>query len=192
MKIRLSPSGPVIGDAGAGFRLQLKETQYAMGGTQAIPADPATLSSLGMGSAPNTLTILKPSKTHRYRAELELDVTNSSTNVGGQVVLYLDYSIDGGTSFTNRVANVHLVHSTSGASDVEARQIAVHMPLTTGEELGVTDDTPSLILRARANLPVGTAGSVLVNSLATSGGGTPVAGLNGTIHMELEECLGLP
>jgi hypothetical protein len=56
--------------------------------------------------------------------------------------------------------------------------------------LGITDATPpaSIKLRARANQAVGS-DAVQVNSQAISGGVTPVSELNGTIHVELEECL---
>jgi hypothetical protein len=65
----------------------------------------------------------------------------------------------------------------------------VWLPLTLGSDLGINDATPpaSIKLRARANKTLGSA--LTVSSLATSGGGSPVSGLNGTIHMELEECL---
>ena len=66
----------------------------------------------------------------------------------------------------------------------------VWLPLTLGSALGVSDASPppNIKLRARANQVLGSS-DVAVSSLATSDGGTPVTGLNGTIHLELEECL---
>jgi hypothetical protein len=70
------------------------------------------------------------------------------------------------------------------------RQMQFWLPLILGSALGISDATPpaNIKLRARANQVLGSSG-VAVSSLATSDGGAPVDGLNGTIHMELEECL---
>jgi hypothetical protein len=58
-----------------------------------------------------------------------------------------------------------------------------------GSSLGIDDSTPtaSIKLRARANMPLGAGAALRVSSVAASGG-TSVTGLQGTIHMELEEC----
>jgi len=190
--IRLSPSGPIIGKAtspGPGARLRLTEATSTMGGSQAIPTVPDVISPGGFGSpSALVLTLDAPKEIHQYRANLALDVTNSATGTGGEVVLYLDVSIDGGTTYTNRAKNAHVVNA--GLGSVEGRQMQVWLPLTLGSALGVSDatPTPSIKLRARANQVVGTT-DLAVSSLATSDGGTPVDGLNGTIHMELEECL---
>jgi hypothetical protein len=134
------------------------------------------------------LTLDDPKPDLHYRANLAIDVINTSTNEGGEVVLYLDVSLDGGTSFTNHAKNVHVINST--VEDVEARQMQVWLPLTLGSDLGISESTPpaSIKLRARANRVVGTS-SLMVSSQATSDGAVPVSGLNGSIHMELEECL---
>ena len=190
--IRLSPSGPIIGKAGSpgpGARVRLTEASSVMGGSQAIPTDPDVISPDGFGApAALVLTLDAPKEALHYRANLTLDVTNDSTSPGGEVVLYLDVSIDGGTTYTNRAKNAHHINATTTAR--EARQMQVWLPLTLGSALGVSDAAPpsSIKLRARANQVVG-AIPTLVNSLATSDGAAPVAGLNGTIHMELEECL---
>jgi len=44
-------------------------------------------------------------------------LVNSSTNEGGQVVLYVDVSLDGGTTYTIRAKNVHAINSSD--TDVE-------------------------------------------------------------------------
>jgi len=190
--IRLSPSGPIIGKAtspGPGARLRLTEATSTMGGSQAIPTTPDVISPGGFGSpSALVLTLDAPKETLQYRANLALDVTNGATGTGGEVVLYLDVSLDGGTTYTNRAKNAHVINA--GLGNVEGRQMQVWLPLTLGSALGVSDAVPpaSIKLRARANQVVGTT-DLAVSSLATSDGGTPVDGLNGTIHMELEECL---
>jgi hypothetical protein len=159
-----------------------------MGGSQSIPSTPDVISPDGFGNpAALVLTLDAPKQALHYRANLSLDVINSATSPGGEVVLYLDVSVDGGTTFTNRAKNVHAINSTTTAE--EARPMQVWLPLTLGSDLGISDATPpaSIKLRARANRAVGS--GLLVSSLDTSGSDSPVAGLNGTIHMELEECL---
>ena len=190
--IRLSPSGPIIGKAtspGPGARIRLTEASTVMGGSQAIPTVPDVISPDGFGQLTAlVLTLDAPKETLRYRANLALDVINSATTPGGEVVLYLDVSIDGGTTYTNRAADAHIINSTT--TEVEARQMQVWLPLTLGSVLGISDATPppSIKLRARANRVLGSS-AVAVHSLGTSDGSPPVPGLNGTIHMELEECL---
>jgi len=190
--IRLSPSGPVIGKAtspGLGARIRLTEATSPMGSSQAIPTVPDVISPDGFGAAtPLVLTLDAPKEALHYRANLALDVINSATSPGGEVALYLDVSIDGGTTFTNRAKNAHIINSTT--TEVEAREMQVWLPLTLGGALGISDATPpaSIKLRARANQVLGSS-SLAVSSLGTSDGGSPVSGLNGTIHLELEECL---
>jgi hypothetical protein len=89
---------------------------------------------------------------------------------------------------TRAARNAHIIHSTT--TEVEARQMQVWLPLILGSALGISDATPpaNIKLGARANQVLGSS-AVAVSSLATPDGGTPVDGLNGTIHMELEECL---
>lgn len=194
-QVRLSPSGPIIGKVhvpgpGPGARIRLAEVTSTMGGSQAIPSAPDVIGPDGFGApAALILTLDAPKEALRYRATLALDVRNTATSPGGEVVLYLDVSIDGGTTYANRAKNVHSVNSTH-TEFPEARQMQVWLPLTLGSALGVSDATPpaSIKLRARANQVVGSS-AVEVDSHATSGGGSPVSDLNGTIHMELEECL---
>jgi len=159
-----------------------------MGGSQAIPSIPDVISPDGFGVPnPLVLTLDAPKQALHYRANLSLDVNDSSTSPGGEVVLYLDVSLDGGTTYTNRAKNAHTINSTT--TGVEGRPMQVWLPLTLGTDLGINDATPpaSIKLRARANKTLGS--GLTVSSLATSNGGSPVSGLNGTIHMELEECL---
>lgn len=202
LPIRYSPSGAVIATLASGARLRLTETAAVITGpgpgTINIPAAADASSVIctdGFGGASAiVLTLANPLQANQYRAELELDVINTSTNVEGQVVLYLDTSVDGGTTWTNRAKVAHLIdaQNEAGATNSESRPMAINLVLTTGQQLGCVDGTTtSLKLRARANLPVGTAGAVKVDSPAASGGGgSAVTGLQGTFHAELEECLG--
>lgn len=190
--IRLSPSGPIIGKGatpGPGARIRLTEATSVMGGSQAIPTVPDVISPDGFGDPDAlVLTLDAPKPDLHYRANLALDVINTSTNEGGEVVLYLDVSLDGGMNFTNRAKNVHVINST--VTDTEGRPMQVWLPLTLGSALGIADSSPppSIKLRARAQLVAGN-NATMVSSPGTSGGSSPVADLNGSIHMQLEECL---
>lgn len=196
LPIRYSPSGAVIANTdggpltpGSGMRLRLTEAMSTMGGSLAVPVAAAVIGPDGFAVATATvLTLDLPKEGLKYRAKLSLDLVNTTTNVAAQVVLYLDTSLDGGTTWTNRARSAHVV-SPSSTSTQGARNGDVYLPMTLGEDLGIDDSvpTPSIKMRARANLPLGTAGDVVVSSLAASGG-TSVTSLNGTIHMELEEC----
>lgn len=191
MNIRLSPSGPVVGVAGTGFRLRLDEANSPMTGSQAIPGTPTVICPDGFANTDAiVLTLAAPTTDNNYRAMLELDVLNTSTNVEGEVVLYLDVSVDGGVTYANVAKNVHLIAPIpAGITGSTARAASLRLTQTAGVTLGVVAGTPSIKLRARAQTVSGTAGSLLVSSLATSDGGTPVTNLVGTIHMELEECI---
>lgn len=196
LPIRYSPSGAIITNAqggplapGPGARLRLTETNSTMGGSLAVPGTAGTINGDGFaGSSALVLTLDTPQENLQYRALLRLDMINTVTAVRAEVVLFLDTSVDGGSSYTNRAKVAHsleIPNSVGGASGAEPVQI--NLPLILGSSLGVDDDVPtaSLKLRARAQLTVGTAGSVVVNAASTSGA---VTGLDGSIHMELEEC----
>lgn len=193
--IRLAPSGPPILNAsggpfapGPGARLRLTETNFTMGGTTSIPTVADVIGPLGFGTAAAVLSLDTPQAGLEYRAKILLDVINTSTNTDGEVVLYLDVSIDGGTTFINEVANVHHI-AAAQANVADARQMELCWLMTKGLDFGVvTGTTPTIKLRARANIPVGVLGQVKVDSLASSNGSIRVTGLAGTIHMELEEC----
>jgi len=189
--IRLSPSGPVIGKIGTpgpGARIRLTEATSVMGGIQQIPSVPDVISPTGFGSsAPLVLTLDAPKEALRYRANLSLDVRNTTTGPGNEVVLYLDVSLDGGTTYTNLAKNSHVINGS--ITGVVGRQMQVWLPLVLGSTLGIHDATPpaSIKLRARANQVL--TPDVEVNSVSSTGGVPPVTDLSGTIHMELEECL---
>lgn len=192
--IRLSPSGPVVENAnggplvpGSGMRLRLTETQFTMTGSLAIPASADTVGPAGFGaSSQATLTLLEPNADLYYRANVELDVINTSTNTDGEVVLYLDTSVDGGTTWTNNVKTMHVSAKALGNGTAGAVRASCKLLMTAGGSLGVDDDHKvSIKLRARAQLPVGVPANTLVNSAATSGA---VTGLSGSVYLSLEEC----
>ncbi len=196
LPIRYAPSGAVISNndggglkPGSGMRLRLVEAMTIMGGSLAVPAVAAVVGPDGFAvDTATVLTLDLPKDGLKYRAKLSLDLINTTTNVPAQVVLYLDTSLDGGTTWSNRARSMHVV-SPDSLTLQGARNCDIYLPLTLGGDLGIDDavPTPSIKLRARANLPLGTAGDVVASSAAASGG-TSVTSLNGTIHMELEEC----
>jgi hypothetical protein len=99
-----------------------------MGGSQAIPTVPDVISPDGFGvPTPLVLTLDALKEALHYRANLALDVINSTTSPGGEVVLYLDVSIDGGTTYTNRAKNAHVINSTCQES-TEARPASAVLP----------------------------------------------------------------
>lgn len=208
--IRLSPSGPVIGNTGGaplefgpGARLRLAEAVTTMGGSQAIPDDtvsgpefamisPAGFSDTGANPA-LVLTLDNPNPALSYRAHLTLDIQNTTTNVVGEVTLYLDTSVDGGTTWTEQTKTGHMVtsgHTTNLGNNDGFQSVEAWLPMELGSALGVLSGatpSPSIKLRARAynNVPNATPNASLqVSSEPTM---TGISGLGGTIHMELEE-----
>lgn len=198
LPIRYSPSGSPISNSnggpllpGSGMRLRLTEANSTMGGSLAIPAAPTIISAAGfLDTSAIVLTLDLPKAGNKYRANLSLDVLNTSTGaLEAQAVLYLDTSVDGGSNYINQVKVVHV--AASNASGKNTRSASIYLPLTLGSVLGVVDGptpTANLKIRARAAMPLGTAGDLIVSAAASSGGGSPITGLAGSIHFELEEC----
>ncbi len=202
-RIRLAPSGPEIAngdggffDPGPGARLRLSEAISPMGGSAAIPTEDEEtniISALGFATPPNapiSVTLDNPSPGLRYRAKLTLDVANESTNILGRVVLYLDTSVDGGATWDEQAIGGHEIGAAQTGSIAEPRQCEAWIPLTLGSDLGVVTSpapSPSIMLRARA-LNHGGEGApqLLVDALEDFPGGP--SGLQGSIHLELEEC----
>lgn len=181
-QLRLSPSGPVVGSIGYGFRLRYSDIQSGMSGSLAIPTTKTVINADGQGgTTPITRAFASPSPDKFYRANLRMDLLNNTTNVAAQVTLFLETSVDG-TNWTVQSKNAHVVPPTTGGSF--ARQVAIAMPLVQGATLNVVPTSANLYLRASYQTTVGGAADVLVSSPATSGS---VTGLNGTIYMEFEE-----
>jgi hypothetical protein len=187
-KLRLSPSGPVLGEIGGGFRLRMVDIQSPMAGSLAIPTQSAVACSDGFtGSEPIILELLNPKPENKYRAEFRMDLVNNVTNSSDQVVIFIETSVDDGLSWTVRSKNGHLINSAGVASTLPmAREASLALPFILGSSLGVAADTESLKMRVSCQLSVGTAGDVLASVPATSGG---VSSLNGTLYYELEEAL---
>jgi hypothetical protein len=165
MKIRISPSGPFIENSngaplefGAGAMLRLVEGQTTVGGSLAISSVPQELAST-LGANDLRLTLLAPNPGKAYRATVVLDVENLTSSTAATVELYLDKSLDGGTTWTGVVSNSHEVNGlseTTGGPNM-ARHIRCDIVLTDGGDLGVTNSpqTPSIMFRTRIGSATG-------------------------------------
>ncbi len=193
LPIRYSPSGAVIATLAAGARLRLAELESPMAGSAAVPTSKSVICSDGFGgAAPLICTLLLPKPNLKYRAELRLDVWNITTNVGGQVAIFIETSRDGVNFTSNRAQNAHIVQAQLGDSSEEngqARQLSLVMPLISGADLGVVDGDASLKVRFLAMTTIGGATTMQVNSPSAATGLDGVT-LNGNIYGSLEECLG--
>lgn len=191
--IRLSPSGPVLATLAAGAVLRLTEAASTLTGNTSIPTIPDVICPDGFGNTDAiVLTLPSPKEGLSYRANLSLDIVNNSTDVQGAVALYLDVSVDGGTVYQNIYKNGHLIEPIhpSLSGDFIGRQIQLWFPLTTGAALGVVDATPTPSIKLRARAAQCTLAGVEVSSdPSITGSELTVNGLNGTFHMQLEECL---
>lgn len=191
--VRLSPSGPNLTNAsggafnpGPGARLRLVEgsTTIAAGTAGIIPTALAVVGPVIGSGAPLLLVLNAPSPSLKYRATVLCDVINPSTNVLGEVQLYLETSVDNVT-FTEFCSNTHIVNSSEVAPAVPlSRQIRLDLQLVAGSVLGVTSATPNLFVRAKVSATSG-GGIVLVSSLPTPGGDTKSVG---TVLLQFEEC----
>jgi hypothetical protein len=190
--IRLSPSGPDIGNAGGGplepgpgMRLRLTEATITMAGTLIIPqeADAATafVSTTGFGTLPAAaliLTLDAPNPGLNYRAQLTLDVENSSTNAAGGITLAIDVSVDGGTVWAEVAAAEHNAGVTFDDNFPDMAPMSVWLPISLGSDLGVLGaPTPSPSIKVRARV-------FNDNSAADC----DVGAGSRSIHFELEEC----
>lgn len=190
--IRLSPSGPVIASFGTGMRLRLADVEATMDGEidKVIPSTNAGVINYDGfgGEAPVTVQLTNPKPGRTYRAELRLDVWNYTTNISGQLAMFIEASVDGGTNWTIVARNGHQIQSQIGADaarDGQTREVSLAFVNTIGSSIGILDTTATLKLRGR--LQALTADTLAVNSLDTVAG---VAGMNGNIYLLLEENTG--
>lgn len=194
MKIRISPSGPVVENSsggpfepGTGAMLRLSEGTTTIGGSLRILTTAQTIGTQLGGGTVLVATLDAPNPALRYRATVLLDVQNTSTNSSAEVQLFLDTSIDGGTTWVEEVANAHSIGQAGGAALLgpETKQIRLDMTLRLGSALGsdMTTVSPSLKVRARVAQAADTTLCV-VSSLATSGEET---GLTGSVLLQLSE-----
>lgn len=189
--LRQSPSGPVIANSnggtfnpGPGAMLRLVEAQTTAGGSNVIPTAPAQLAG-AIGDPGFLVALNAPQVGLEYRATVKCDVLNPSTNVLGEVQLYLETSTDNVT-WTERASNTHIVNPTGiAASDPLAREISLELTLKTGSALGVTSSPASGSLFVRAKIGASSGGAVLqVSSSTTPGGDTKSVG---TVYLGLSE-----
>lgn len=196
--LRVSPSGPLAGngsggtfDPGVGARLRLAEANCTIGGTGGlIPTAPSVIGPNGIGGAnPIFLGLSGVQAGRHYRATVLCDVDNPSTNVVGEVQLYIETSTDQVT-WTEQASNTHRVNSTEVAPAVViGRQIRCDLPLTSGAALGVTSTpgagSPNLFVRARIGASSG-GGVVEMYTPVTPGGDLKSVG---SFLLQFEECL---
>lgn len=197
--IRLSPSGPDIKNSGGapfapgpGARMRMADRSDVIGdGSEVIPTAKTTIKAAGFGGSDAdalTLTLDLPNAAARYGMLLTFDVVNTSTNIDSTVDLFLDVSVDGGTTWTERASNQH--HPSAAAdltTDVlSGRQMSLYVPLGLGSALGVVAGSPSLKIRPSAAQPsyLGGAGAELYSPSTSLSSGTS----KGTFYMRLEEC----
>lgn len=190
-KVRLSPSGPVLFEIGSGARLRLTESESTMGGTVNVPTTQSQLCTDGFdGSSPIVVSLATPKEANRYRADLRLDLFNVTSSHNAIVCLYLESSVDGGSTWTTRAKNAHVIQPSLGVGSEDngaAREASLSFVMTMGESLGVIDGTTTSIrFRGSARLVTGALGDVTVSSLASA----TETNLNGTVYIALEECLG--
>lgn len=195
MKLRQGPSGPFLTndggaplDFGDGARLRMVDLSQVIPGPQFVPTAKTTIKAAGFTGVDAdalTLTLTGPKPGARYAAELTFDVVNDSTNTDASVNLYLDVSVDDGTTWTEFAASTHRPPSASTASP-SGRQVSLHLPLGLGSALGVLPDSPSLKIRSAASQPtfLGGVGSALA-SPDTAGSSTTS---KGSFYLRLEEC----
>jgi len=194
MKIRISPSGPVVENSsggpfepGTGAMLRLSEGTTTIGGSLRILTTAQTIGTQLGGGTVLVATLDAPNPNLRYRATLLLDVQNTTTNASAEVQLFIDTSIDGGTTWVEEVANAHAVGQATGAALLgpETKQVRLDMTLRLGSALqsDMLATSPSLKVRARIG-QVADVALCVVNSLATSGDET---GLTGSVLLQLSE-----
>jgi len=193
MKVRLSPSGPVIANEeggelapGAGMMLRLAEGYTHIGGSLAITQTPQTLGTVLNGGTVLVETLPEPSPDLRYRASLTIDVDNSSTSTAADVVLFIDTSVDG-ASWVNQVSNTHAVGAGSGVDGDQftGMHCRLDMTMRLGSDLtgGMPVGSPSLRVRGRI-AQVGEVVGAEVDSRASSG---PYNEFVGTCLLQLSE-----
>jgi hypothetical protein len=188
LPIRYSPSGTVIADIGAGFRIRCVEELSTMGGSSAIPTIASTICTDGFGGAdPVLLELDNPKAANQYRAELRCDLFNTTSGTENVIALSIQTSVDEGDTWTTRVLNAHVVQPQLGVGtedNGQAREASVTMVLVSGADLGIVDGTTEkLQVRAQARSQ---GSGTLISSSATVGVFEDTAG---TIHLLLEECI---
>jgi hypothetical protein len=188
LPIRYSPSGTVIANIGAGFRIRCVEELSVMGGSSAIPTIASTICTDGFGGAdPVLLELDNPQAASKYRAELRCDLFNTTSATNSVIALSIQTSVDEGDTWTTRVLNAHIVQPQLGVGvedNGQAREASVTMVMISGTALGIVDGTTEK-LQVRAQATSDGSGTVMSSPAELS-----VFDSAGTIHLLLEECIG--
>lgn len=191
MKIRLSPSGPVVENSnggpfepGTGAMLRLAEGYTTIGGSLQMSSVPNTIGTVLGGGTVLIQSLANPNPDLYYRATVFLDVLNTSTNQSAHVVLFIDTSADGST-WTEQAGNMHVVGAGSGIDGGLAgpRQVRLDMTLKLGSTIAELDGANPLRVRARIGLVTAVDGA-LVSSEASDGS---FDDLVGTAYLSLSE-----
>lgn len=194
-QLRLSPSGPDLANSaggplefGPGARLRMTEFSGVIGdGSVPIPTLKTAVNTTGFDTTGAALTLAAPRSTLFYRGTAEFDVIVTDTNDDCQVQLFLETSIDGGTTWVPRAGNSHHVScAVDLASDIAgAMHVRVDMVRVQGSTLGVAADgtTAELLMRVAAACPLNPIAE-LYSPLTPA---PNAAQSNGTFHMQLEE-----
>ena len=194
--IRLSPSGPIVGNTtggqyspGPGARIRLVQGHTTVSATTQIPTTPATGTVIGPtlgGAVSITQQLDNPQPGAQYRAQIKCNLANQATT-DGVVTLFLDTSTDG-AAWTEAASNQHHVTGgtlAAGQVGTGSRMAELELPLTLGSSIGVTSNPPSPTLYVRARI-LGTNNLTALCLLVSDA--TDAAGV-GTIVLELEETL---
>lgn len=165
-RIRRSPSGPLLGSSNNGGTTRIAEDTVII--TQGlVPTNPGVIGAV-VDSLPALVVLLdNPIPDAFYRGTILVDFLNPSITVPGRVNLYLQSSLDDTDVWTDVAANTHIgdpaPSNLAGSAVVGVgRQIRLDLPVTLGEDLGVTPATTKLSLRARVST-LGTAADITGN-----------------------------
>lgn len=127
-EIRLSPSGPRIGNVNQGFILRTQEALGRVNADFPIPLE------VNAAPVPNLLCILgRPDRARAYRATLYLDVENSTTNVPTTVSLAIQASYDSGSTWSTVGISDHNLGLGLVVSNGGARQIRTDVTWSPGD-----------------------------------------------------------
>jgi len=186
--LRQSPSGPLVENAGGGglefgpgARLRMTEFGSKIGdGSEPLPTLAAAVTLTGFTGDPLVLSFTNPKPNLYYRSETHCSLVCTDTNTDAQAELFLDTSVDGGATWTNRASTTTLV-----VSNIPGGQTFVQLDQTKllGSDLGVTVTTAELLLRVRM-------ASTLNPIVELFGPSTPAPGAansKGTFYFKLEE-----
>jgi hypothetical protein len=154
MELRLSPSGPVVGNI-SGMPLRVAEDQVTAAVVVLTGAEVDVSASL-------RAELTGPFETdHKWSGECEFDIANGSTNVEAEVTLALQYAIDGGAWTTIQAASHKLAGSEEGAS---YRSVSVHLvPTAMASFTGLAADSETLAFRVTALMAAGEADQVSID-----------------------------